>query len=77
MKKDEIMKVISTNCLDDKQRLAAEKLIRQVQDFDETHRTPYLSNSLNFDEKMPAFFLGYEDGRCGVVSLIGSSSGIP
>lgn len=57
------MKVISTNCLDDKQRLAAEKLIREVQDFDETHRTPYLSNSLNFDEKMPAFFLGYEDER--------------
>lgn len=36
------MKVISTNCLDDKQRLAAEKLIREVQDFDETHRIPYL-----------------------------------
>ncbi|WP_371129359.1 GNAT family N-acetyltransferase [Streptococcus gallolyticus] len=68
MKKDEIMKVISTNCLDDKQRLATEKLIKEVQVFDGTHRTPYLSNSLNFDEKMPAFFLGYED-RCLVALL--------
>ena len=70
MKKDEIMKVISTNCFDDKQRLAAEKLIREVQDFDETHRIPYLSNNLNFDQKMPAFFLAYEKNQLGGVDSL-------
>ena len=62
------MKVISTNCLDDKQRLAAEKLIREVHD--ETHRIPYLSNNLNFDQKMPAFFLAYEKNQLGGVDSL-------
>ena len=50
------MEIIRTNVLTDEELLAANVLIKVVQAFDQTHRTPYLSNQLNFDVDMPAFF---------------------
>ena len=40
----------------------AKKLINCCQNYDDTYRDPYLSNMLNFDPNMPAFFLYYEKG---------------
>lgn len=57
------MKIIQTPCLDSDQKIAAENLIKDVQQFDGTHRIPYLSNNLNFDANMPAFFLAYEENH--------------
>lgn len=57
------MEIIRTNVLTDEELLAANELIKVVQAFDQTHRTPYLSNQLNFDADMPAFFLGYDEGK--------------
>ena len=55
------MEIIRTNVLTDEELLAANELIKVVQAFDQTHRTPYLSNQLNFDADMPAFFLDYDE----------------
>ena len=41
----------------------AKKLINCCQNYDGTYRDPYLSNMLNFDPNMPAFFLYYEKGE--------------
>lgn len=41
----------------------AKKLIDCCQAYDGTYRDPYLSNMLNFDPNMPAFFLYYEKGE--------------
>ena len=41
----------------------AKKLIDCCQAYDGTYRDPYLSNMLNFDSDMPAFFLYYEKGE--------------
>ena len=41
----------------------AKKLINCCQNYDGTYRDPYLSNMLNFDTNMPAFFLYYEKGE--------------
>lgn len=41
----------------------AKKLINCCQAYDGTYRDPYLSNMLNFDPNMPAFFLYYEKGE--------------
>ena len=41
----------------------AKKLINCCQAYDGTYRDPYLSNMLNFDPDMPAFFLYYEKGE--------------
>ena len=41
----------------------AKKLINCCQNYDGTYRDPYLSNILNFDPNMPAFFLYYEKGE--------------
>ena len=41
----------------------AQKLINCCQAYDGTYRDPYLSNMLNFDSNMPAFFLYYEKGK--------------
>ena len=41
----------------------AKKLINYCQAYDGTYRDPYLSNMLNFDLNMPAFFLYYEKGE--------------
>ena len=41
----------------------AKKLINCCQNYDGTYREPYLSNMLNFDPNMPAFFLYYEKGE--------------
>ena len=56
------MEIIRANVLTDEELLAANELIKVVQAFDQTHRTPYLSNQLNFDADMPSFFLGYDEG---------------
>ena len=53
----------STNTLNDHQLLEAKALIAVCQNYDGTFRDPYLSNMLNFDPDMPAFFLYYEKGE--------------
>ena len=53
----------ATNTLNDHQLLEAKALIAICQKYDGTFRDPYLSNILNFDPDMPAFFLYYEKGE--------------
>ena len=53
----------ATNTLNDHQLLEAKALIATCQKYDGTFRDPYLSNMLNFDPDMPAFFLYYEKGE--------------
>ena len=53
----------ATNTLTDHQLLEAKALIAICQKYDGTFRDPYLSNMLNFDPDMPAFFLDYEKGE--------------
>ena len=53
--------ILATNVLNSQQLSAAKTLINTVQSHDGTYRTPYLSNMLNFDPEMPAFFLAYQD----------------
>lgn len=53
----------STNTLNNHQLLEAKTLIAVCQNYDGTFREPYLSNMLNFDPNMPAFFLYYEKGE--------------
>lgn len=38
-------------------------MIASCQAYDQTYREPYLSNMLNFDPNMPAFFLYYQEGE--------------
>ncbi len=52
-----------TNQLTDKERKEAKVLIASCQASDQTYREPYLSNMLNFDPNMPAFFLYYQEGE--------------
>nr|WP_234700138.1 GNAT family N-acetyltransferase [Streptococcus lactarius] len=49
--------------MNDHQLLEAKALIATCQKYDGTFRDPYLSNMLNFDPNMPAFFLYYEKGE--------------
>ena len=53
----------ATNQLTEKERKAAKALIASCQAYDQTFREPYLSNMLNFDPDMPAFFLYYQEGE--------------
>lgn len=53
----------ATNTLNGHQLLEAKALIAICQKYDGTFRDPYLSNMLNFDPDMPAFFLYYEKGE--------------
>ena len=53
----------ATHTLNDHQLLEAKALIAICQKYDGTFRDPYLSNMLNFDPDMPAFFLYYEKGE--------------
>lgn len=53
----------ATHTLNDHQLLEAKDLIAICQKYDGTFRDPYLSNMLNFDPNMPAFFLYYEKGE--------------
>ena len=60
----------ATNTLNDHQLLEAKALIAICQKYDRTFRDPYLSNMLNFDPDMPAFFLYYEKGELvGLVTV--------
>ncbi len=51
------------NQLTEKERKDAKALIACCQAYDRTYREPYLSNMLNFDPNMPAFFLYYQKGE--------------
>lgn len=53
----------ATNQLTEKERKAAKALIASCQAHDQTFREPYLSNMLNFDSNMPAFFLYCQEGE--------------
>ena len=53
----------ATNQLTEKERKAAKALIASCQAYDQTFREPYLSNMLNFNPNMPAFFLYYQEGE--------------
>ena len=52
-----------TNQLTEQERKAAKALIASCQAHDQTFREPYLSNMLNFNPNMPAFFLYYQEGE--------------
>lgn len=52
-----------TNQLTEQERKVAKALIASRQAHDQTFREPYLSNMLNFDPIMPAFFLYYQEGK--------------
>ncbi|MGT2828617.1 GNAT family N-acetyltransferase [Streptococcus hillyeri] len=54
------MKIIVTNQLSKQQEQEVRQLIAEIRDYDNFTREPYLSNMLNFDQDMPAFFLVYE-----------------
>nr|WP_250319856.1 GNAT family N-acetyltransferase [Streptococcus salivarius] len=47
----------------EQERKAAKALIASCQAHDQTFREPYLSNMLNFNPNMPAFFLYYQEGE--------------
>ena len=51
------------NKLSQEELSEAKKLINCCQVYDGTYRDPYLSNMLNFNPDMPAFFLYYEKGE--------------
>ena len=51
------------NKLSQEELSEAKKLINCCQNYDGTYRDPYLSNMLNFDPNMSAFFLYYEKGE--------------
>ena len=51
------------NKLSQEELSESKKLINCCQNYDGTYRDPYLSNMLNFDPNMPAFFLYYEKGE--------------
>ena len=51
------------NKLSQEELFEAKKLINCCQAYDGTYRDPYLSNMLNFNPDMPAFFLYYEKGE--------------
>ena len=53
----------ASNQLTEKERKAVKALITSCQAYDQTYREPYLSNMLNFDPNMPAFFLYYQEGK--------------
>ena len=53
------MTIIATPQLQGTDLKEAENLIKICQAHDKTYRTPYLSNMLNFDQEMPAFFRAY------------------
>ena len=53
----------ASNQLTEKERKEAKALIASCQAYDQTFRGPYLSNMLNFDSNMPAFFLYYQEGE--------------
>ena len=51
------------NKLSQEELSETKKLINCCQAYDGTYRDPYLSNMLNFNPDMPAFFLYYEKGE--------------
>ena len=51
----------ATNQLTEQERKSAKALIASCQAHDQTFREPYLSNMLNFNPNMPAFFLYYQE----------------
>ena len=53
----------ATNQLTEQERKAAKALIASCQAYDQTFREPYLSNMLNFNPNMPAFFIYYQKGE--------------
>ena len=53
----------ATNQLTEQARKAAKALIAICQAHDQTFREPYLSNMLNFNPNMPAFFLYFQEGE--------------
>ena len=58
------------NKLSQEELSEAKKLINCCQNYDGTYRDPYLSNMLNFDPNMPAFFLYYEkDELVGLLTV--------
>ena len=57
------MKITQLSSLNEVQIQLVKQLIKECQMFDGTHKEPYLLNTLNFDKRMPSFFLGYEEEK--------------
>lgn len=51
--------IVATSELTDRDLLAVQELVALCQAHDGTFKVPYLSNMLNVDKTMPAFFLAY------------------
>lgn len=54
------MKIKRYRQLEDKELKEVRQVLKECQEYDQTSREPYLSNQLNFDQTMPAFFLAYD-----------------
>ena len=65
------------NKLSQEELSEAKKLINCCQAYDGTYRDPYLSNMLNFNPDMPAFFLYYEKGELvGLLTVYADDQGV-
>ncbi|BDR55863.1 GNAT family N-acetyltransferase [Xylocopilactobacillus apis] len=55
------MKITELTTLSKDQKHQVDDLIKQVKEFDQTYREPYLSNQFNYFPEMPTFFLALEN----------------
>ncbi|MGT2756694.1 GNAT family N-acetyltransferase [Streptococcus ovuberis] len=64
------MDIISTNCLSIEQGKRVKAFLAHCMAHDKTYKEPYLSNQLNVNPDMPAFFLAYEgDDLIGLLAV--------
>lgn len=55
------MIILQTTTLTEEQKFEVKQLLDKIQQVDESHRDPYLSNQFNKYPDMPCFFLRYEN----------------
>lgn len=68
------MNTIYTNKLTENELNQAKELIKICQNHDGTFKEPYLSNMLNFDKSMPAFFMAYNENiLVGILTVYADS----
>lgn len=71
------MNTIYTNKLTENELNQAKELIKICQNHDGTFKEPYLSNMLNFDKSMPAFFMAYNENiLVGILTVYADSYNI-
>lgn len=71
------MNTIYTNKLTENELNQAKELIKICQNHDGTFKEPYLSNMLNFDKSMPAFFMTFNENiLIGILTVYADSYNI-